>query len=94
MSETFEEQEEWTEDSGPEEAAEGEGDAASGGQRAAREANYATMANRNLQRARKSVMTKGGDSDGDEAAQAHFLTQSATVYAILELADAVRNQGK
>jgi hypothetical protein len=38
-------------------------------------------------------MTKGGDAD-DDAAQAQFMIQAATVYAILDLADAVRNQGK
>lgn len=94
MSETFEEQEqeEWTGDEeGLEASGEGDSEEAAGPRRA-RDTSYGAMANRNLQRARKSVMAKG-DSD-DESGQAQFLVQSATVYAILDLADAVRNQGK
>ena len=95
MSETFEEQEqeEWTEDEVAEPAAEGEGEGPAAGATRSRDMSFGTMANRNLQRARKSVMTKGGDAD-DDAAQAQFMIQAATVYAILDLADAVRNQGK
>jgi hypothetical protein len=91
MSETFEEQEEWTEEEGADAPAESE-PAPSGGSPRSRDISFGTMANRNLQRARKTIISKGeGD---DDAAQAQFLVQAATVYAILDLADAVRKQDK
>jgi hypothetical protein len=48
---------------------------------------YEAAAVRNLERARR-VVTKG---DGDTDASVQLMVSSATVYAILELADAIRN---
>jgi hypothetical protein len=93
MSETSEEQEEWTEEDGGDSAAADEGEAPAAGAPRSRELSFGTMANRNLQRARKSVMSKG-EGEAEDESKAQFLVQSATVYAILDLADAVRKQAK
>src|SRR5262245_39632918 len=51
------------------------------------EASFKEMATRNIGRARKSL----GNSDGEKSAMAEYLMQSALVYAILDLSDAVRS---
>jgi hypothetical protein len=50
--------------------------------------SFGTMATRNLQRARKLL------AEGDSPASADYFIRSATVMAILELADSVRTSAK
>jgi hypothetical protein len=66
---------------------EGEPTGAESDSSARKELSFGTMAGRNVARARKLF---GSERDPEEMAQ--FMVQSATVYAILELADAVRGQ--
>jgi hypothetical protein len=54
------------------------------------ELSYKELAARNVARARRSLP----DEEGDKTATAEHLMQSAIVFAILELADAVRSNPK